>query len=60
MFVVYRAAPVFALREFPMKMRKAVPSNASMNRTAVDQPFAVKPLARAVALVLAVGTAGLA
>jgi filamentous hemagglutinin family protein len=31
-----------------------------MNRTAVDQPFAVKPLARAVALVLAVGTAGLA
>jgi filamentous hemagglutinin family protein len=58
--VVYRAAPVFALREFPMKMRKAVPSNASMNRTAVDQPFAVKPLARAVALVLAVGTAGLA
>lgn len=60
MVVVYRAAPVFALREFPMKMRKAVPSNASMNRTAVDQPFAVKPLARAVALVLAVGTAGLA
>jgi hypothetical protein len=54
LFVVYRAAPVFALREFPMKMRKAVPSNASMNRTAVDQPFAVKPLARAVALVLAV------
>ncbi len=60
MVVVHRVAPVFALREFPMKMRKAVPSNASMNRTAVDQPLAVKPLARAVALVLAVGTAGLA
>ncbi len=43
-----------------MKMKKAVPSNAPMNRAAVEKPFAVKPLARAVALVLAVGTTGLA
>ena len=60
MFAVHRAAPVFALREFPMKMKKAVPSNASMNRAAVERPFAVKPLARAVALVLTVGTTALA
>ncbi len=51
--------PVFALREFPMKIRKAIPPQASMNRPAVEKPFAVKPLARAVALILTVGTSGL-
>lgn len=43
-----------------MKIKKAILPQASMNRPAVEKTFAVKPLARAVALILAVGTSGLA
>jgi len=40
-------------------MKKAAPSQASMNRSVVGTPFAVRPLARAVALILTVGSTGL-
>ena len=42
-----------------MMMKKAAPSQASMNRSVVGTPFAVRPLARAVALILTVGSTGL-